>query len=183
MKGITMRGITAVIALSSASVCLADTVTLRSGRVITGTYLGGTARTVRIDDGVNVRSIDVTDVVRIEFGGDSFESSNRSGSERPTLRRTDPDAERPAPRRADSGDSDPDRPTLRRPDNVMRPDSQAPPPPVASGTLPAGTNLVIRMIEAVDSETARVGQTFRASMDQPVMLDGQTVIYRGADVW
>ena len=28
-----------------------------------------------------------------------------------------------------------------------------------SGTLPAGTNLVIRMIEAVDSETNRVGQT------------------------
>jgi hypothetical protein len=50
-----------------------------------------------------------------------------------------------------------------------------------SGTLPAGTNLVIRMIEAVDSETNRVGQSFRASLDQPVMVDGETVIPRGAD--
>jgi hypothetical protein len=52
---------------------------------------------------------------------------------------------------------------------------------VATGTLPAGTNLVIRMIEAVDSETNRVGQSFRASLDQPVMVDGQTAIPRGAD--
>ena len=35
----------------------------------------------------------------------------------------------------------------------------------------------------MDSETNRVGQTFRASMDQPVMVDGQTVIPRGADAW
>jgi hypothetical protein len=70
----------------------------------------------------------------------------------------------------------------------MRPDDSAPsstpssPPPVAGiGTLPAGTNLVIRMIESVDSQTNRVGQTFRASMDQAVMVDGQTVIPRGAD--
>jgi hypothetical protein len=72
----------------------------------------------------------------------------------------------------------------RNPDNVMRPDDSAPrsaPAVAASGTLPAGTNLVIRMIESVDSETNRVGQTFRASMDQPVMVDGQTVIPRGAD--
>jgi hypothetical protein len=51
----------------------------------------------------------------------------------------------------------------------------------AGGTLPTGTSLVIRMIEPVDSETNRVGQTFRASLDQPVMLDGETLIPRGAD--
>jgi len=34
----------------------------------------------------------------------------------------------------------------------------------------------------VDSQTNRVGQTFRASLDQPVMLDGNQVIPRGADV-
>ncbi len=40
----------------------------------------------------------------------------------------------------------------------------------------------VRMIDAVDSETNRVGQTFRASLDQPVMLEGNTVIQRGTDV-
>jgi len=38
------------------------------------------------------------------------------------------------------------------------------------------------MIDGVDSETNRVGQTFAASMDEPVILNGETVIPRGADV-
>jgi hypothetical protein len=38
------------------------------------------------------------------------------------------------------------------------------------------------MIDAVDSETNRVGQSFAASLDQPVALGGDTVIPRGADV-
>jgi hypothetical protein len=37
------------------------------------------------------------------------------------------------------------------------------------------------MIDAVDSEHNSIGQTFAASLDQPVMIDGQTVIPRGAD--
>jgi hypothetical protein len=174
-----MRLIYAGIALACASLGFADTITLKSGRVINGTYLGGTARTVRVDDGVNVRTVDVTDIARIEFGGSSAESSARypdRSSNTPTLRRAESSS---------SNDSDSDRPVLRRAENVMRPDPATPPPAPAmvSGTLPAGTNLVIRMIEGVDSETNRVGQTFRASMDQPVMVDGQTMIPRGADAW
>ena len=175
-----MRLIYAGIALAFATLGFADTITLKSGRVINGTYLGGTARTVRVDDGVNVRTVDVTDIARIEFGGSSAESSARypeRSSNTPTLRRAESSSS--------SNDSDQDRPVLRRAENVMRPDPATPPPAPAmvSGTLPAGTNLVIRMIEGVDSETNRVGQTFRASMDQPVMVDGQTVIPRGADAW
>src|SRR5260370_32125118 len=37
------------------------------------------------------------------------------------------------------------------------------------------------MIESVDSEQARLGQSFRASVDDPVIANGQTVIPRGAD--
>src|SRR5262249_48649551 len=48
--------------------------------------------------------------------------------------------------------------------------------------LPAGTNLVVRMIDAVDSEVARVGQTFQGSLDEPVILNGEAVIPRGTDV-
>ncbi len=192
-----MRLIYAGIVLACATLGFADTITLKSGRVINGTYLGGTARTVRVDDGVNVRTLDVSDIQRIEFSGSSVESSGRypdrpaGSSNMPTLRRapgSDADSA-PTLRRADSSssaDPDQDRPVLRRsPENVMRPDdsasASAPPPAPVTGTLPAGTNIVIRMIEGVDSETNRVGQTFRASMDQPVIVDGQTVIPRGAD--
>ena len=199
-----MRLIYAGIALLCATLGFADTITLKSGRVINGTYLGGTARTIRIDDGVNVQTFDVSEIRRIEFGGSSDESSSRSSggsSSRPTLRRapgssspssSSDSSDVPTLRRAPStsssdSDNDPDRPILHRnPENVMRPgDSTSSPIPAAApttGTIPAGTNLTIRMIESVDSETNRVGQTFRASLDQPVIVDGQTAIPRGADV-
>jgi hypothetical protein len=225
-----MRLIHAGIALTFATLVFADTVTLKNGAVINGTYLGGNARAVRIDDGQSVRSLDVGDIVRIEFSNapdgssgsapsrnyppanrptlrrsDSSSSSSNSDADpdRPTLRRSDSssstssssadsDPDRPTFRRGDSAtssssaDSDPDRPTLRRPENVMRPDDTPPPPARNTNptgmTLSAGTNLVIRMIDSVDSETNHVGQTFRASLDQPVMLNGQTVIPRGNDV-
>ncbi len=63
-----MRLIHLAIALVLATAGFADTVTLRSGRVIHGTYLGGTARQLRVDTGDRVETLDVGDVVRIEFG-------------------------------------------------------------------------------------------------------------------
>src|SRR5579871_5849892 len=52
----------------------------------------------------------------------------------------------------------------------------------ASIFLPAGIRLVIRMIDGVDSERNSVGQRFAASLDEPVVIDSQTVIPRGADI-
>jgi hypothetical protein len=37
------------------------------------------------------------------------------------------------------------------------------------------------MIDAVDSQTAKEGDVFKASMDQPIVIDGQTIVQRGAD--
>jgi len=199
-----------------AGIGFADTITLKNGGVINGTFLGGTARSVRIDDGQNVRTLDVGDILRIEFSNSDGYSSSApsrnapSSSNRPTLRRAegssdsgygstgprsnaDSDPDRPTLRRADSAsssssssaDNDPDRPVLRRPENVMRPDDNPAPARATTPTgvtLSAGTNFVVRMIDAVDSETNRVGQTFRATLDQPVMMDGKTIIPRGTDV-
>jgi hypothetical protein len=162
-----MRLIHLAIALALATAGFADTVTLKSGRVIHGTYLGGTARQLRVDTGDRVETLDVGDVARIEFGDFApAPAPAREGSseDRPHLRRAQPDSQ----------------PTILRPDDDPPP-AQAP-PPRASVELPAGTNLVVRMIDPVDSETAGVGQTFAASMDQPVILNGETVIPRGADV-
>jgi hypothetical protein len=149
-----MRLTYAGIALSIASLGFADTITLKNGNVVNGTFLGGTAREVRMDLGDRIQNVDVGDIQRIEFGGPP------------------PVAAMP-PRR-------------ERESNVMRPEEPLPPPPrriSAEGvTLPQGTNFVIRMIDGVDSERSRVGQTFAASLDQPVMLNGETIIPRGADV-
>jgi hypothetical protein len=76
------------------------------------------------------------------------------------------------------------RPGLLRPDAVpsSAPAAQASSAPRASGEVPAGTQITIRMIDDVDSQVAQVGQTFRGSVDEPVVVAGRTVIPRGADV-
>ena len=47
--------------------------------------------------------------------------------------------------------------------------------------IPSGTAITVRLIDSVDSEKARLGETFRASVDEPVAVDGEVVIPRGAD--
>ena len=77
--------------------------------------------------------------------------------------------------------------TAAQPPPAPPPPPEAPPPPSAASrppsglSIPAGTDISIRTIDAVDSEHDRRGQTYRASVDQPVIVNGQTVIPRGAD--
>jgi hypothetical protein len=69
----------------------------------------------------------------------------------------------------------------RADDAVLRPDSSQPAQPAGPIQLAAGTNFVIRLIDSVDSQTASQGQSFAASIDQPVVVNGKTVIPRGAN--
>ena len=149
-----MRLLCIGVVLAFAGNGFADIVTLKSGRTVEGTYLGGSPRQVRVEVGDQIQNFDVGEVVRIEFGG--------SQSAVP------PPAPEPLPRRSEN--------------EFRTAPAPQPPPDQASGELPAGTNLVVRMIDGVDSEVNRVGQTFNASLDEPVMLNGATVIPRGADV-
>lgn len=140
-----------------ACICAADTLTLRSGRVVIGQYLGGDARHIRMAVGDHVDTFNVEDVGDIEFGGDTHAAAPQP----------------PPPSPADQ----PPPPPLQD-----RGDTPAPPPtPVAGIQIPVGTAITVRMIDAVDSDRSRLGQTFRASVDEPVIINGQTVIPRGAD--
>ncbi|MEJ7605921.1 MAG: hypothetical protein WKF37_06565, partial [Bryobacteraceae bacterium] len=46
---------------------------------------------------------------------------------------------------------------------------------------PSGTTVTVRMIDAINSDTTNVGETFRASLDEPILVDGVTVAPKGAD--
>ena len=50
-------------------------------------------------------------------------------------------------------------------------------------TIPAGTEISVRMIDSVDAKTAHENETFHASIDSPVVVDKQTVLPKGADVY
>jgi len=58
----------------------------------------------------------------------------------------------------------------------------APPPAPKKVSIPAGTALAIRLIDEIDSETAQPGQTFRATLDSPLSVDGDVVVPAGHDV-
>jgi hypothetical protein len=57
-----------------------------------------------------------------------------------------------------------------------------PPPPPAKVTIPAGTTLAIRLVDTIDSETAQAGQTFHATLDSPLAVEGEVAIPAGYNV-
>ncbi len=136
----------------------ADTLVLKNGSRVEGTFLGGTARAVRFDDGTTVRHYPVGQVSRVEFDGAGAGSEALAPEAVPAEE---------APR----------RPARRRPL-----EAEASSPAEYGAEVPSGTPITVRLIDAVDSRTAQLGQTFAGSVDEPVMVGGQTVIPRGADV-
>jgi hypothetical protein len=125
-----------------STVCLADTLSLKNGKFVDGTYLGGDSRNVRIAVGDRVETYAIGEVSSLTFGGATAPTSpTRTGSR-----------------------------TVANSSNAT------------SREVPAGSSVVVRMIDDVDSAKHGVGQTFRASLDESLMFDGQVVIPRGADV-
>lgn len=51
-----------------------------------------------------------------------------------------------------------------------------------TAAVPEGTELLVRTIDRIDSAVNRSGQTFRASLAEPVVINGVEVFPRGADV-
>jgi hypothetical protein len=51
----------------------------------------------------------------------------------------------------------------------------------AARQLPAGTAITVRMIDEIDSQRAKVGDTFRASLSDAIVVNGETLAERGAD--
>jgi hypothetical protein len=148
-----LRVTTLIVAI--ATICSADSLTLRSGRVVHGQYLGGDARQIRMAVGDRIDTFDVADVSNLQFGGGERLSPDDAGA--------------PPPRRQE-----------QEPPREQR---YSPPPQqnAYGAQIPTGTAITVRMIDGVDSEQTRLGQTFRASVDEPIEVNGQTVIPRGAD--
>lgn len=140
-----------------------DVITLKSGRKIEGTFLSGDSRQIRMALDDNVRSFPIDEVEEIKFG-----SPSPMTAARPSVRREAPPVRAEVP---------PVRAEVPASDRSPAASSQS-----RSSDLPSGTSIVIRMIDDIDSERDRVGQEFRASVDESVVVNGETIIPRGASV-
>jgi hypothetical protein len=53
----------------------------------------------------------------------------------------------------------------------------------ANITIPAGTHIVVRTIDGIDSTKNQVGDRFQSSLEEPLMVDGTLVAPKGTDVY
>jgi len=62
------------------------------------------------------------------------------------------------------------------------PATPAAPPAPTKYTIPEGTSLSIRLIDAIDSSKNKPGDTFRATLNAPIRVDGDVAVPSGAEV-
>ena len=119
-----LRLMTTVFVLGA--LCFADTITLKNGGVIQGTYLGGDSRHVKVAVGDRIDTYSVDELANIRFGGNA-----------------PPPAERSYTRGPDGLE--------RRSEATSQQPRYETPTPSYGVLIPAGTALVVRLIDPVDS--------------------------------
>lgn len=162
---------------------IADTLFLRSGATIQGTFAGGDARQMRIVVGNHEETYPVEEVQRLEFNDSGRYNAPSPAPAAPSSRYRVTDVDRPpAPPVTNQNYPPPPPPAYSAP--PPQASYNAPPQSYsAPGEVPANTNLVIKLIDNVDSDRDRIGQTYRAAVDEPVRdPNGNILIPRGADV-
>jgi len=138
----------------------ADTLQMKDGRAIQGRFLGGTQASVQFEINGKIALYNVDDIISVTF------TSAPPPPARPEYSRFPPPPSAP--------------PTPPPAYSAPRPDVSA---NSGSITVPAGTNVLIRMIDSVDSDKNNVGDRFRASLEQDFVVDGAVIAQKGSDVY
>jgi hypothetical protein len=150
--------IAAIMVVAAGASLSADRVRLRSGKAVEGMFIGGDSKAVRVllEDG-QVSEIPLEEAVAVEFAARK--------PAKPAAATTAPAKAAAQPAVATSPAPPPAR-------------TAAPPPkPVM---VPAGTTLNVRLTSGIDVDASQAGQSYKAVVDDPVMINGEIVIPRGA---
>lgn len=164
--------------LASAGWC--DSLQLKNGSVIRGKYLGGTEGEVSFQVGSTTQRYAVADIESVKF-------EEQTATAKP-LARTEP-ARVESPVAAEA--------PVRSETNVAAEAPQlAPRPAVApatstrssnavssSVTVPSGTAIMIRTVDAIDSDRNQVGDKFQASLEEPIVVNDNVIVSKGATVY
>jgi hypothetical protein len=181
--------------LSMAALLSADTLLLKNGSTINGRFVSGDSNSIRFAVGGQTNIYDVVDIDSMRFSGAPSSASNNPPNPPPAAYYPSERSEG-APASTYSQNSPPAPPPSAYPppasataqngppSNSTQPDY--PPPPNANASsgnmeVPSGTQINVRLIDGVDSQKDSLGQTFRASVESPVVVNGQTLIPRGSD--
>jgi hypothetical protein len=161
----------------AAAILSADTLILRNGTKVEGTFIDGGNHAIRFAAGSQINTYSLNDIESIRFG--TAQTADAPPAPAP-----------PAPSKPQGGYTPapvataPAAPASVAPANAAI-SAAAPNAPAAAAPstvqIPAGTQIIVRLIDDVNSERDNIGETYRASVDEAVVVNGQTLIPRGAD--
>lgn len=131
----------------------ADSIKFKNGQTLQGKYLGGTDSQVTFYTDNQLKHYAISDIDSIIFGDNTSNPSAAAPAQ-------------PAP----------------------APVVQAPPATAANSTgadilVPSGSHLVVRMIDGIDSNRNQVGDSFQASLEEPLIVDSTQVAAKGTTVY
>jgi hypothetical protein len=152
-----------------------DTLELKNGSVIKGTYIGGTDARISFRVGSSVQQYAVADISSLKFDDRETAAPTRSPgfAERapenaPAAYAPTPSAQSPAPNSAPVPSAT---------------SSSIPRTTAQSVVVPSGTQITVRTIDAVDSDKNHPGDKFQASLEQPLVVNDITVAPKGTSVY
>jgi hypothetical protein len=158
-----------VIALTLAvSIAWADTLELKNGSVIKGKFKSGTETEISFQVGSTLQKYNVADIVSLKFDSEGATASTTLGA----TPNTTPDKTTGTP---------PSKSSSSLPDDPGTVAHVEPKP--ANVTIPAGTPISVRTIDAIDSTYNLPGDRFQASLEEPLTVDGNVVVAKDALVY
>ena len=136
----------------------ADSIRFKNGSTVDGKYLGGTDSQVTFYTNNQLKHFAIADIDSIIFGAQNSTSSSSL----------------PAPMAAPA-------PVVQAP--MASPQASAAQMSGADVLVPAGTHLVVRMIDGIDSDRNKIGDSFQASLEEPLIVDSTQVAAKGTTVY
>jgi hypothetical protein len=186
--GFVLAG-SAVLICGLAGIASGDVLELRDGTIVQGQFVGGSPLNIRFRVGGQEQVFATKDVLNIGFS-DPTDTSNTPAapqsappppSEVAAAPAPPPPATTPAPSPSQAAPTDPAPSTATT--TPKSPPAQPVTPTTQAITIPAGTSVFVRMIDGVDSSTNKIGDSFHASLESPIVV-GNTVVAPGsADVY
>jgi hypothetical protein len=137
------------------SLLQATTLQLRDGTLIQGKYLGGTADSINLLVNGKIKTYPVSQVLLLEFNSNSTAAST-SACQAAVSTRPAAATETTKAKAATA---------------------------TKFITVPAGTQIEVRMIDTVSSAINHVGDKFHASLEEPLEVNGVVLAPRGADAY
>lgn len=165
-----------LVAVTLTATAIADTLELKTGQIVQGKFIGGSSMNIRFQVNGQEQVFATKDVLNIGFS-DIGDASN--AAPQPQVATAAPAV--PAAPAAASAPPAPAAPPA--PSVAATPVAPQSMPAAQAITIPAGTSVLVRMIDGVDSSQNRIGDMFHASLESALVVGDTVVAPKGADAY